>query len=63
MCIQIILVTLLFGDTLYGKASELISRQALHSIRTIFIHPITKQKVEYMADLPEDFKVILKNPN
>lgn len=33
----------LLGDTLYGKKSELINRQALHSYKLTFIHPINKQ--------------------
>ena len=33
----------LLGDTLYGNPSSLISRQALHSYKISFIHPITKK--------------------
>ena len=46
----------LLGDTLYGSASSFINRQALHSYKTRFIHPITKETVTYIANLPEDMK-------
>jgi len=50
----------LFGDTLYGDTSSLIKRQALHSYKVKFIHPITKKELELIADLPSDMKVIIK---
>ena len=43
----------LLSDTLYGVSSPLINRQALHAYEVEFIHPITKQKVKYIADIPE----------
>lgn len=49
----------LLGDTLYGFSSPLISRQALHSHYISFIHPFTKQKVEYTANLPNDMLILL----
>lgn len=42
------------GDTLYGLKSNLISRQALHSYKVNFIHPITKESEEYTAPIPSD---------
>lgn len=50
----------LLGDTLYGVSSTLINRQALHAYEVEFIHPIIKQKVKYIADIPDDFKNILE---
>lgn len=47
----------LLSDTLYGVSSPLINRQALHAYEVEFIHPITKQKVKYIADIPDDFKI------
>ena len=44
----------LLGDTLYGTSSSLISRQALHSYKIKFIHPITKKEIELIAKLPQD---------
>lgn len=49
----------ILGDTLYSNYSELISRQALHSYCTKFIHPITKEKVKYIAPLYEDMKKLI----
>lgn len=46
----------IIGDTLYGNESSLISRQALHAHRISFIHPITKNKIELISELPEDMK-------
>lgn len=46
----------LLGDTLYGSLSPLINRQALHSYRICFIHPITKKKLEFICELPEDMQ-------
>ena len=44
----------LIGDTLYGKPSDLISRQALHCYLVEFIHPITKQRIRITSQLPKD---------
>ena len=50
----------IIGDTLYGSASSLISRQALHSYKVSFIHPITKEILKITANLPEDMKKTIK---
>ena len=34
----------IIGDTLYGTSSPLINRQALHSYRVKFIHPVTHER-------------------
>ncbi len=44
----------LLGDTLYGTSSPLISRQALHAYKISFIHPITREQLEFTATIPED---------
>ena len=49
----------ILGDTLYGKPSNLISRQALHACRVEFIHPITKENVFYTSSLPKDMQNVL----
>ena len=49
----------LLGDTLYGKPSNLISRQALHSYKTSFIHPVTKKEQCFTCPLPNDMKDLL----
>lgn len=49
----------IIGDTLYGNPSELISRQALHSYKVEFIHPVTKKMVSIEAEIPNDMSQIL----
>lgn len=44
----------LVGDYLYNPDMEYIQRQALHSCRLSFRHPITGKHIEFTADLPED---------
>lgn len=44
----------LVGDHLYHPDYEYINRQALHSYRLQFIHPITKELMTFHAPLPED---------
>lgn len=46
----------LLGDTLYGNPSKLINRQALHSYMIEFVHPISKNVMNFTCDLPEDMK-------
>ena len=49
----------ILGDTLYGNSSEFINRQALHSYKTSFIHPVEKNKVCYTAPIPNDIKLLI----
>ena len=49
----------LVGDYLYNPDMEYIHRQALHSWKLSFIHPITKEPMEFKAELPKDMKNIL----
>lgn len=53
----------ILGDTLYGSPSELINRQALHSYKLTFIHPVTKKVLSLEAPLPNDIKNIINNHN
>ena len=46
----------LVGDYLYNPDMEYITRQALHSYRLTFLHPITGQKMDFTAPLPDDMK-------
>lgn len=50
----------LLGDTLYGHASGLIARQALHSSKIQCFHPISKKPLTFKSDLPNDMKNIVK---
>ncbi len=44
----------LIGDYLYNPDFSIIKRQALHSCRLTFTHPITGAPLEFTAPLPED---------
>ncbi len=44
----------LIGDYLYYPECSRISRQALHSHRLSFLHPITRKALSFTAPLPED---------
>ena len=46
----------LIGDYLYNPDMEHIKRQALHSYRMTFIHPITGTPMDICAALPNDMK-------
>lgn len=48
----------LLGDFLYNPDYRFIRRQALHSHRLAFNHPITKEPMAFEAGLPEDMKFI-----
>lgn len=48
----------LLGDTLYGHESDKIDRQALHSYKMSFVHPVVQKKVTYIATFPEDIQNI-----
>lgn len=49
----------LIGDYLYNPDMEYISRQALHSHRLAFSHPITGETMEFTAALPLDMRSVL----
>lgn len=49
----------LVGDYLYNPDMEYISRQALHSYRLSFTHPITGKDMGFTAPLPADMRRIL----
>lgn len=48
----------LLGDTLYGNSSDSIDRQALHSFKVSFIHPISKKSITYVAPMPKDILML-----
>lgn len=49
----------LIGDYLYNPDMEHISRQALHSYKLSFLHPITKEPMTFTAPMPEDMQKVL----
>lgn len=50
----------LIGDFLYHPDREAINRQALHSYRLVFPHPITGETMEFTAPLPRDMEDVLQ---
>ena len=52
----------LLGDTLYGKPSTLIARQALHCSKLEFIHPISKQILTFECPLENDLQILVAHP-
>ena len=52
------------GDVSSAEATgqpEWINRQALHSLRLEFMHPITRQQMRFAAPLPEDIRRLLRS--
>lgn len=52
----------LLGDSLYNVHNDaclLISRQALHSYKMEFVHPVTQVKISLEAEIPEDMKKLI----
>ena len=49
----------LVGDYLYNPDMEYITRQALHSYRLSFTHPITGKDMRFCAPLPDDMIHVL----
>lgn len=50
----------LIGDYLYNPDFEYMTRQALHSHKLCFKHPITGQLMEFEAPLPADMQQVLQ---
>ena len=51
----------LIGDYLYNPDMEYMTRQALHSHRLQFTHPITGESMDFTAPLPEDMRQVLES--
>ena len=49
------------GDFLYNPDYSVINRQALHSHRLQFVHPISGEDMEFVAELPADMWSILNS--
>lgn len=49
----------ILGDTLYGKSSNLISRQSLHAYKLSFIHPVTNEEITIIAPIPSDMMKLI----
>ena len=51
------------GDFLYHPDYTMINRQALHSYKLSFRHPICGENMEFVAELPEDMRLPLRCEN
>lgn len=51
----------IIGDTLYGSESNLINRQALHSFRVKFIHPVFHTTLNILAPIPGDIANLISD--
>ena len=49
----------LIGDYLYNPDFAYMTRQALHSYRLEFVHPITGEKMEFVSPILHDFRSVL----
>ena len=49
----------LLGDSMYGGATDLIGRQALHCGNIEFVHPISEKKMYLTAEFPLDFSSLI----
>ena len=49
----------LLGDWLYGERCEAIDRPALHAETLSFPHPVTHERIELTAPLPDDMQILL----
>lgn len=50
----------ILGDDLYGNASPLIARHALHASKLELMHPDTEEELCIHAPLPDDMKAIIE---
>jgi 23S rRNA pseudouridine1911/1915/1917 synthase len=50
----------LAGDDMYGGSLDFIARQALHCGKIRFLHPVTKQNLEFACRLPDDMEKLLE---
>lgn len=49
------------GDRVYGEADSRIARQALHAWKMTLPHPVTRQRLELEAPVPEDLRPLVQN--
>lgn len=48
------------GDKKYGAKSNPIRRIALHAFKLTFIHPVTKQELDFQTPIPKSFQTLIK---
>ncbi len=49
----------IYGDDVYGKAVKGLQGQSLHARKIGFVHPVTKEYLEFSSDLPDYFKKLI----
>ena len=49
----------IIGDSLYGNKSDLINRQALHSNKIEFIHPVLNKQITINSEIPNDINLLI----
>lgn len=59
----------ILGDRIYGpkrhksdlleSVSKSLGRQALHALSLCFMHPRTRERMEFRAEIPEDMKIVI----
>ena len=49
----------LVGDELYGGDKSIMDRQALHCVNVTFDHPLTKEKLTFTSELPQQMQNII----
>jgi 23S rRNA pseudouridine1911/1915/1917 synthase len=47
------------GDPVYGATDPAIARQALHAWRIALVHPVTRERLQLEAPLPQDIRALL----
>ena len=50
----------IIGDSLYGMISTDISRQALHAWALAFTHPVSRERLSFEAEIPEDIHALIQ---
>lgn len=48
------------GDAKYGSLVNPIRRLALHAYRLDFIHPVTRERMEFETPFPRNFVALVK---
>lgn len=48
------------GDRVYGGPGDPIRRLALHAVRLAFVHPRTRQRLEFCSEAPASFKRLVR---
>ena len=49
----------IIGDKKYGSRASLIKRVALHANELVFVHPITRETLQFKSGIPEKMKSLL----